>query len=115
MGGRGRGTGYANYVTDYKRLGPIAKLATSYSETSPLRVAPCQRTPTPADTSSHQRPWLSEGVAAVYTGDGSGIDRSRVVAQRGPVLPGPAVAAIASAVAGWPGRWACKGAGGGCL
>jgi hypothetical protein len=32
MGGRGRYTGYANYFRDYKRLGPIAKLATSYAE-----------------------------------------------------------------------------------
>ena len=31
MGGRGRCTGYANYFRDYKRLGPIAKLATIYS------------------------------------------------------------------------------------
>jgi hypothetical protein len=30
MGGRGRGTGYANYFRDYKRLEPFAKLATSY-------------------------------------------------------------------------------------
>jgi len=30
MGGRGRCTGYTNYFRDYKRLGPIAKLATSY-------------------------------------------------------------------------------------
>ena len=57
-----------------------------------------------ADSRSHQRPWLSQGVAAVYTGDGGGIDRSRVVAQRGAALPGAAVAATPSAVTGWPGR-----------
>ena len=64
---------------------------------------------------THQRPWLSEGVAAVYTGDGGGIDRARVVAHRGPVLPGAAVAATASAATIWAGRGACKGAGWVCL
>jgi len=34
MGGRVRCTGYANCFRDYKRLGPIAKLATSYNPTS---------------------------------------------------------------------------------
>ena len=53
---------------------------------------------------AHQRPWLGQGVAAVYTGDGGGIDRSRLVAQRGAAVPGAAVAATASAVTVWPGR-----------
>ena len=39
--------------------------------------------------------WLGQGVAAVYTGDGGGIDRSRVVAQRGAAVPGAAVAPAA--------------------
>src|SRR3989442_1528676 len=82
---------------------------------SQLRVAPRQSAPAVAGPRRHQWPWLSEGVAAVYPGDGSGIDRSRVVAQRGPVLPGTTVAATASAVAVGPGRWACKGAGWVCL
>ena len=85
------------------------QLACSRSIT--LRGAPCRLTPAPADTATHQRPWLSEGVAAMYTGDGSGSDRSRVIAHRGPVLPGTAVAATASAVTIGPGRGACKGAG----
>ena len=66
---------------------------------SQLCVAPRQSAPAAADSRSHQRPWLGEGVAAVHTGDGGGIDRSRVVAQRGAALPGAAVAATASAVA----------------
>ena len=39
-------------------------------------------------------PWhgLRQGVAAVYTSDGGGLDRSRVVAQRGTALPGATVA-----------------------
>jgi len=48
-----------------------------------------------ADTSTHQRPWLSEGVAAVHPGDGGGLDGPRVVAQRSAVLPGAAVAPAA--------------------
>ena len=35
---------------------------------------------------------LGQGVAAVYPGDDSGVDGSRVVAARGAVLPGTAVA-----------------------
>ena len=53
--------------------------------------------------------------ARSHTSHGGGLDRSRVVAQRGAILPGTAVAATARAVAGWPGRWACKGAGWVCL
>ena len=48
-----------------------------------------------AGSRSHQRPWLGQGVAAVYTGDGGGIDRSCLVAQRGAALPGAAVAPAA--------------------
>jgi hypothetical protein len=36
MGGRVRGTGEANYFRDYKRLGGIAKLATSYDQSQLL-------------------------------------------------------------------------------
>ena len=36
---------------------------------------------------------LGEGVAAVYASDGGGIDRSRVVAERGVALSRAAVAA----------------------
>ena len=46
-------------------------------------------------TRSHQRQWLGQGVAAVYTGDGGRIDGSCLVAQRGVVLPGAAVAPAA--------------------
>ena len=45
-----------------------------------------------AEPMSHQRPWLGQDVAAVHTGDGGGLDRPCVVAQRGAVLPGAAVA-----------------------
>jgi len=37
-------------------------------------------------------------VAAVYAGDGGRLDESRVVTQRGAVLPGAALAATPSAV-----------------
>jgi len=66
-----------------------------------FRGAPRQSASAVAGSRSHQRPWHSEGVAAVHTGDGSGSDQSRVVAHRGPVLSGTAVAATASAVAVW--------------
>jgi hypothetical protein len=48
-----------------------------------------------ADTSTHQRLWLSEVGAAVHTGDGGRLDGPRVVAQRSAVLPGAAVAPAA--------------------
>src|SRR4029453_4473607 len=38
MGGRGRCTGYANYFRDYKRLGPIPKLATSKGERPSVNI-----------------------------------------------------------------------------
>ena len=59
---------------------------------SQFRGTPCESAAAIADTGSHQRPGLSEGVATMYTSDGSGIDRSCMVAQRGGVLPGAAVA-----------------------
>ena len=36
--------------------------------------APRQSAPAPASSRTHQRQWLGEGVAAVYTGDGGGLD-----------------------------------------
>src|SRR4029453_11916276 len=62
------------------------------SRLSQLRVAPRQSAPAVAGRRSHQRPWRSEGVAAVYTGDGSGIDRSCMVAHSSAVLPGTTMA-----------------------
>ena len=59
---------------------------------SQFRVAPRQLAPATCRYRSHQRSWLGQGVAAVYTGDGGGIDRSRVVAQRSVVLSRAAVA-----------------------
>ena len=58
-------------------------------------VAPRQSAPAAADPEGHQWPWLGEGVAAVHPGDGGGLDRPCVVAQRGAVLPGTAVAPAA--------------------
>jgi hypothetical protein len=46
----------------------------------------------------HQRQGLSQGVAAVHTRDGSGIDRPRVVASRHPLLSGATVAPTARAL-----------------
>jgi hypothetical protein len=46
-------------------------------------------------TNGHQRPWLSEGVAAVYPGDGGGVDGSCVDVERGVTLSGAAVAPAA--------------------
>jgi hypothetical protein len=71
---------------------------------SQLRVAPRQSAPAVAGPRSHQRLWLGEDVAAVYASDGSGIDGARVLAQRGAILPGAAVAAPPSAVTSWPGK-----------
>jgi hypothetical protein len=55
-------------------------------------LAPRQSAPGIGRTEGHQRPWLGEEVAAVHTGDGGKLDGPRVVAQRGVVLPGAAVA-----------------------
>jgi hypothetical protein len=99
-----------NTLCQASRLAGSATLFQVYHNS----CCPRQPTPTPADTSATNGRG-SASVAAVYTSDDSGIDRSRVVAQRGAVLPGTTVVATASAVAGWPGRWACKGAGGVCL
>src|SRR2546425_10047688 len=59
---------------------------------SQCRATPREFAPAVVGPRSHQRSWLSQGVAAVYTGDGSGIDRPCMVAARGVVLPGAAVA-----------------------
>jgi hypothetical protein len=37
MGGRGRGTGYANYFRDYKRLAPFAKLPSNFPRSERCR------------------------------------------------------------------------------
>ena len=55
-------------------------------------AAPRQSAPAVAGPRSHQRPWLRQGVAAVYAGDGSRIDGSRLVIERSVALPGAAVA-----------------------
>jgi hypothetical protein len=62
-----------------------------------FRLAPCELAPGVADSRSHQRQWLHQAVAAVYTGDGSRIDGSRMVAERSAAL---SRATVASAVAG---------------
>src|SRR5262245_57604097 len=64
-------------------------------------LAPRQFAPAVAGPRSHERSWLSEGVAAVYPGDGGRIDRPRLVAERGPALPGATVAAAPGTVTGW--------------
>jgi hypothetical protein len=62
-------------------VSPVARLAQ-------FRGAPRQSAPAVAGPRSHQRPWRSEGVAAVYTGDGGGMDRPCLVAHSSAVLPG---------------------------
>ncbi len=59
---------------------------------SQLRVAPCQLAPGTRRTDGHQRSWLGEGVAAVYPGDGGGIDRSCLEPERGVAVQSAAVA-----------------------
>ena len=65
---------------------------------SQLRLASREFAPGAGRAHPHQRQWLSQGVAAVLAGDGSGFDGSRLVAQRGAVLPGSAVAPSADAL-----------------
>ena len=60
-----------------------------------FRAAPRLFTPTFERAGGDQRDGFGQVVAAVYAGDGGGFDRARVVAQRGLVLPGTAVAAAA--------------------
>ena len=60
-----------------------------------LCAAPCQLPPVAPPACAHERQGRGHGVAAVYTRDGSGSDRSRRVTPRGPVLPGPPVAPAA--------------------
>jgi hypothetical protein len=50
-------------------------------------------------------------MATVYAGDGGGIERPCVVAQRGVALPGAAVATTPSSVMGGLERGSCTGAG----
>src|SRR5439155_10758214 len=56
-------------------------------------LAPRQFAPAVAGPRCHERSWLSEGVAALYTGDGGRIDRPRLVAERGTALSRATVAA----------------------
>ena len=67
-----------------------------------------------ADTRSHQWHGLAQVVAAVHTGDGSGIDGSRLVTQRSAALPGAALAATPRAVAEEPGKGSSNGTGSVC-
>jgi hypothetical protein len=53
-------------------------------------------------TEGHQQSWRSQGVAAVYPGDGRRRDGSRVVAQRGTLLSRATVAIAPRAITGWP-------------
>jgi hypothetical protein len=50
---------------------------------------------TPENLQPAQWQRLGEGVAAMYASDGGGIDRSRLVTQRGVALSGAAVATTA--------------------
>src|SRR5439155_642159 len=58
----------------------------------PFCRAPRECAPAVASPRSHQRSWLSQGVAAVYTGDGGGLDRPRVDVERSLDVSGTAVA-----------------------
>lgn len=55
--------------------------------------------------------WVGKVVTTVYAVDSGGIERPRVVAQRGVALPGAAVAATSSSVTGGLERWSGTGAG----
>src|SRR4029453_10263167 len=63
-----------------------------------LCPAPCKPAPALSAPYSHERRWGSQAVAAVYTGDGGRIDRSRVVAQRGAALSGATMAPAAGSL-----------------
>ena len=58
-------------------------------------LAPREFAPAVAGPRSHQRPWLSQGVAAVYTSDGGGIDGSCLDTARSADVPRAAVAPAA--------------------
>jgi hypothetical protein len=62
---------------------------------SPCRVPPGQFTPGTRRTAGHERQGLRQGVAAVDPGDGGGLDRARMVSQRGVTLSGATVAPAA--------------------
>ena len=53
----------------------------------PLCLASCELTPAVSAPDSNEWLRLRQGLAAVYTGDGSGSYGSRVVTERGPTLP----------------------------
>ena len=59
----------------------LAGSAGTVPDVPQLRAAPRQFAPAVADSRSHQRPWLGQGVAAMYTGDGGGVDGSRLDAE----------------------------------
>ncbi len=65
---------------------------------SQFRCAPRQSAPAVAGARSQQRSWLGQAMAAVYPGDGSRIDRPRLVAQRGTALSGATVAPAAGSL-----------------
>src|SRR5207237_4782826 len=54
--------------------------------------APREFAPAVASPRSHQRSWRSQGGAAVYTGDGGGLDRPRVDVESSLDVSGTAVA-----------------------
>ena len=58
-------------------------------------LAPCQFAPGTGRTDSHQRDWLSQGVAAVYASDGGGTHRSCLEPARSVDVPRAAVAPAA--------------------
>src|SRR5215468_7696944 len=90
--GRGDRTPGQHAVSGRSELAGSACLIPGLSQ---LRLAPREPSPTVAGARSHERSWLGQGVAAVYTGHGGGIDGPCVVAQRGIVLPSAAVAPAA--------------------
>src|SRR5205823_12835848 len=72
-------------VTGVLGLGPVPGV-------SQFRLAPCQFAPGPGRVSPDEREWLSQGVAAVHTGNGGGTHGSRLVTARGVALSGSTVA-----------------------
>src|SRR4029434_10625391 len=65
---------------------------------SQLCLTPCEPAPSPGGAHPHEWNGIGQGMAAVYASDGSRIDGPCVVAQRGAVLPGTAVAAAADSL-----------------
>src|SRR5262249_39245185 len=60
-----------------------------------FHIAPCELTPALAAVGAHHRYRLGQDVAAVYAGDGSGIDCPRLDTERSVAVSGPAVAPAA--------------------